>query len=408
MNRIDEIVRGSFSSAEKSAEVHEVAFNIKWQIQQCLRDELDGNPDLGPVLTVTGNSLHAWATSCHEYIQATWKEAAIGEQFLIDLEILLGKNFPSLEQQPVSRLRGTLCSVDEEVSGISRLIFKGTVSEISILGQFLSWITASFRIPRAGQLTSSSVDFWDASKQDGSLPAFGISIRELRDLDDCPGTCWRALFPSTIMACGFPVPICRGTFGLRIPFDAMLQMADIMYGVNLKGDGGKDAGVYFDGISYTLYPTAYIRDQHTIQWHLESKNGHHNSGHTHAVAPDHGGKPKWKRISDLEILQSAATILGYCSEVQIQLGTAALAQYHNDIPASQVPIERPPMELAGGSLGIGFSIKGLSNLTTSTTWRPRNGLQMEKETAKSAAYTWRSSTATMQIGRKKNTVNFII
>lgn len=98
MNRIDEIVRGSFSSAEKSAEVHEVAFNIKWQIQQCLRDELDGNPDLGPVLTVTGNSLHAWATSCHEYIQATWKEAAIGEQFLIDLEILLGKNFPSLGQ----------------------------------------------------------------------------------------------------------------------------------------------------------------------------------------------------------------------------------------------------------------------------------------------------------------------
>ncbi|KAI0874607.1 hypothetical protein GGS24DRAFT_458796 [Hypoxylon argillaceum] len=98
MNRIDEIVRGSFSSTEKSAEVHEVAFNIKWQIQQCLRDELDGNPDLGPVLTVTGNSLHAWATSCHEYIQATWKEAAIGEQFLIDLEILLGKNFPSLGQ----------------------------------------------------------------------------------------------------------------------------------------------------------------------------------------------------------------------------------------------------------------------------------------------------------------------
>lgn len=91
-HRIDTTIRESFKSLELDA-VHEVTFDITWQLQQCIRDELDGSPDLGPVLTVTGNSLHAWATSCHEYVQATWKEGDCGEQFLMDLEILLGKIF---------------------------------------------------------------------------------------------------------------------------------------------------------------------------------------------------------------------------------------------------------------------------------------------------------------------------
>ncbi|KAF2964221.1 hypothetical protein GQX73_g9348 [Xylaria multiplex] len=383
---IDTIVRGSLNSSETGAEVHEVAFDITWQIQQCIRDELEGNPDLGPVLTVTGNSLHAWATPCYEYVQMNWKEAARGEEFLMDLEILLGKKFPISEQPPISRLRGTLCSVDEEASGVSRLIFEGTVTEISILGQFLSWIAASFRVPQLDQVACSSVDFWDASKQDGSLPTFGISIRDLRSLDDRPGTCWKALFPSTIMACGFPVPICQGTRGLRIPFDAMLEMAEILYDVNLEDDNGNDTGVYFGGISYTLYPTAYIEDLHTIQWHLEKKHRRDHSDRDHAVAPGSGGGPTWKRISNLETLQSATAILGYCSEVQIQLVTAAQVEHHRDIRPSLSHIENPRPEIVGGSLSMGFSIMGFLNVTTTTLRRPRNNLKRAREAAKEADY----------------------
>jgi len=67
------------------------------------------------------------------------------------------------------------------------------------------------------------------------------------------------------MACGFPSPVCPGTRGLRIPFDAMLEMAEILYDVNLEDDDGNDAGVYLDGISYMLYPTAYIHDHNAVQ-----------------------------------------------------------------------------------------------------------------------------------------------
>ncbi|KAI0539696.1 hypothetical protein GGR58DRAFT_219483 [Xylaria digitata] len=38
----------------------------------------------------------------------------------------------------------------------------------------------------------------------------------------------------------------------------MLEVAGILYDVNLQDDDG----ICFDGISYTLYPTAYIQDHH--------------------------------------------------------------------------------------------------------------------------------------------------
>jgi len=98
MHRIDTIVRESLNSTETDAGVYEAAFDITWELQQSIRDELDGSPNLGPILTVTGNPSHAWATSCHEYVQATWNEAARGEQFLKDLELFLGKRFTSSGQ----------------------------------------------------------------------------------------------------------------------------------------------------------------------------------------------------------------------------------------------------------------------------------------------------------------------
>jgi hypothetical protein len=66
-----------------------VMFDVNWQLQQCVQNELDGISDLGPTLTISGNSSHAWAVSCLEYVEATWHES--GRRFLGDLEKILGK-----------------------------------------------------------------------------------------------------------------------------------------------------------------------------------------------------------------------------------------------------------------------------------------------------------------------------
>jgi hypothetical protein len=48
----------------------------------------------------------------------------------------------------------------------------------------------------------------------------------------------------------------------------MLEMAGILYDVDLEDDDVKDVGTYFDGIFWMLYPTAFIEERKPIQWNL--------------------------------------------------------------------------------------------------------------------------------------------
>jgi hypothetical protein len=70
-----------------SGATEEVLISITWQLQQCIRDELEGNPDLGSVLTISGNASHSWAAPCLEYVKVTW--GSLGVQILGGLEICL-------------------------------------------------------------------------------------------------------------------------------------------------------------------------------------------------------------------------------------------------------------------------------------------------------------------------------
>jgi hypothetical protein len=62
-------------------------FRVFWQLQQCIRDELDGSLDLDEVLTISGNGKHSWAAKCEEYVRATWGD--FGRQLLDDLQLYL-------------------------------------------------------------------------------------------------------------------------------------------------------------------------------------------------------------------------------------------------------------------------------------------------------------------------------
>ena len=88
LRSVDETVRRACGNSSDT-DVYEVTVNVTWQLQQCIRDELDGSPDLSPALTISGNSSHAWAVSCLEYVETTW--LSVGRQFLSELEMILGK-----------------------------------------------------------------------------------------------------------------------------------------------------------------------------------------------------------------------------------------------------------------------------------------------------------------------------
>jgi len=209
---------------------------------------------------------------------------------------------------------------------------------------------------------------------DRSEREYDIALEALRDLDEGePGACWTPLFPSTIMAFGFPVPKTPGALGLQIPVAAMLELAEILYDVNLEDDDGNDAGVYFDGIFWRLYPTAYFEETNTVQWHLLRKpTGEEPS---QALAPDHHGGPDWLRTISLETLESATAVLGYCSEVVIQLGTKSRLSQYRRYRSSKARIERPRPEASISGASFAASLLGRASATISATFKPRKGLK---------------------------------
>jgi len=89
LREIETVVKDSFKFGLDEESVCEAMFKIVWQLQECVEEELDGYADLGPVLTVSGDAEHAWATECIEYVKTTWGE--MGELFLHELQVALGK-----------------------------------------------------------------------------------------------------------------------------------------------------------------------------------------------------------------------------------------------------------------------------------------------------------------------------
>lgn len=235
--------------------------------------------------------------------------------------------------------------------------------------QFFAWIAATFRPPKARELSCSTVEF-------EQLPGdfrFSLKVAELWSLDDRErGTCWKALFPSTIMAYDFPAPSCAGTFGLRIPVQTMFELSGMLSDTTLEDEAGNDNGVYFDGDLWTLYPTRYNSEEHTVQWHIVKRTTDQTSDP--GLAPGQEGPHSLLREVDLETLASATAVLGYCQEAVIQLGTESRLEQYKKYRHSGARPERGRPEASLGAISFTGSVLGRFMMASTVNFKYRKGL----------------------------------
>ncbi|KAJ5133506.1 hypothetical protein N7526_004871 [Penicillium atrosanguineum] len=85
---VDKTVRGAYGNVSDTV-ICAATFDLTWELRECVLHELDGDPDLGPSFTISGDSSHAWAVSCLEYVETIWGDT--GRLFLFDLETILRK-----------------------------------------------------------------------------------------------------------------------------------------------------------------------------------------------------------------------------------------------------------------------------------------------------------------------------
>jgi hypothetical protein len=258
--------------------------------------------------------------------------------------------------------------VGEEAGFPSKITIHGSPQDCETAYQVIAWVTATFRRPEAEKLCSSHVMVQMPSND--SIRRVRIKPSSLTEVDKGGmGACWLPLFPSTVIAIGFPLPIQKPFVGLQIPFDVMLDLSGILHGVDLAATHQNKKGVYFKGVHSLLFPAKYSKETNSVQWHLTWNEEKSLPAGMITKYAD-----RWDTSLDLDTLKAATAFLGYCSNVGITLGTKdRLAQY-DQMAVARADRDRPAPEFSVNTTTGGVSASGFVSAQIAVGAKYRKGL----------------------------------
>lgn len=174
------------------------------------------------------------------------------------------------------------------------------------------------------------------------------------------------------MAYGFPAVSHPEFFGLRIPVQTMFELAGILSDTTLEDEAGNDHGVYFESDLWTLYPTAYIEEDNLVQWHITKRVIQKESDP--GVASEKDWPQGLLRTINTETMADARAILGYCQQVDVQLGTASRVDQYEDYLCSGATTEPGRAEASVGAVSLTASILGRLMIASTVNIKYRRGL----------------------------------
>ena len=243
----------------------------------------------------------------------------------------------------------------------------GDLDDIEAAYQVLTWIAATFRLPKAGNLCSSRVIM--RSDFAGEIRIKPYELQEISFGE--PGTCWQPLFPSSIIATDFPILNDPPLMGVHIPLDMMLHLAGTLHHVDLGALSTDQTGVYFKGVHSLLFPERMQND--SIQWHLvwdEKK--------TLPPGLIFDYTNEWDRSLKLETLtsESVSHYLGYCASAGVTLGTHSRLAVYQHMATSRADMDRPSPEISVNSTQVGISHMITGQI--SSNYKYRNGLAVAR------------------------------
>ncbi|KAK2593250.1 hypothetical protein QQS21_009049 [Conoideocrella luteorostrata] len=347
-----------------------LSFKVRWELPEFVETELDGNWEIGSFLTMNGSSHQPYAAPCDEYVNKFWptigfeavgsiitSTRALSENASLD-EVRLDINMdPDLH---LNRIYKQTRLLNFEVSGTQRGFIE--------FAQLLAWLSAVFRKPQYGAISSSSVEIKkyaikNNTERDNSGHvhepfAFEVNLRPLQGIEaDDATSCWRPLFNNTVIAEGFPIRKREHELGLELPFNAMLTLSSAPYYLLTP------RGILFKGYSTALVPRSRPNEK-SIQWHLIQSSGNQGKLNMEEIRQIPEADEKFLDVNELSC---ARTFLGYDTEIRIVAGTQQ-SQYES---AVLTDAERDSASLMVGtefSPTVGFSKLGTIGLGTKITY----------------------------------------
>ena len=293
-----------------------------WSIEKFMIHEYGEDiPPFGSIVTLTGSSLYAQASTCADYVKMTWPHT--GPFFLELLDIIHNAVVKSNTKAPayITRTSKMGLSVEADVYcghlSYTHADFAVYATDRDLLVQFaqqLSWLSSAFTTsPFKNQLAYSSPVFFQ------QMPGvFFITISH-KPIDDSEKACWLPLFDNACIVAEFPVADRAEEIGLEVSLDLLAGLSGARHIVEYEG------GLVMKGFSHMFVPVRRRSDR--VQWHAVSSNNNetplsYQDGisrcTSRALLQDVG----------LQQLKALRAIVGWCSVATVCLGSSH-ANYEN-------------------------------------------------------------------------------
>ncbi|KAL3475082.1 hypothetical protein BJX99DRAFT_259698 [Aspergillus californicus] len=240
-------------------------FNVRWDIQTFIENELDDSKDLGQVLTLTGGCSHAYAARCADNVKWQLEDCTYGIHEDFQQFLKQGTYEHSDSTLLIERLPG-------EKSGI-KVTLVGTRKTITEVAEQLGWLTSAFRSSSIGAALSD-VNFFAVRRIEFVIePRWFITLPS-HITEEAP--CWHRLVRNAVIATGFPIPLRTGQFGLELPLGVIVSLSR----ANTFAMANRRPALY--GFSSLLFPTDYYGPENaqdqtapgpSIQWHFKTSSG---------------------------------------------------------------------------------------------------------------------------------------
>jgi hypothetical protein len=227
------------------SDVMTITCHAKWEVLACCEAEVEDLHGLTQTVTFIGNSRHAQAASCVEYLRQTWPktgDAVMRAFHQAVMKWICGKpGYFTYIAHRKQRSTGLVPSLDVDFSPNHRLKLQlqpainklkqpesasveitGSCSSVIETLEQLAWFAATFRKTQGDGMTSSYANLMPVTElltQTNTPPLLKLTLLSPRVVPfkaGSPGGRWIPSLRESILACGFPIaPRDRG-LGLKV------------------------------------------------------------------------------------------------------------------------------------------------------------------------------------------------
>ncbi|KAJ8129570.1 hypothetical protein O1611_g4058 [Lasiodiplodia mahajangana] len=334
-------------------EAREVTIITNFSLLHFIRSNFSGQRvELSTLITITGTTFYAYATTCHEYLEKTWNGR---EEILLPT---LQKAIREILDEGASEAKFNLehgqlleSSAELHKDGTLKLHTKGPETLVVDIIQQLCWLNAAFSTLPLGQedvvYCTSIINLTGSSSPAKSVFQLNNSFQKLLVGENRP--CWLSLFPNAIIAHGFPIPKRADGVGLEMSKELMAAI------IGARHLAVFDGGVVIKGFSSMFLPVARTKDG--IQWHYVA-----NSDPDVQLSYEEGVKrcPNRALFADIDFssLDGARCFIGWNSLVEIRVGSET--NDFNNIEYSDAKEIKPTLQIPSAS--VGFQQFGLAQI----------------------------------------------